>query len=169
MGKIKKKDATPEMLRKFFDCCPETGIIRNKIDRGIAKSGDIPGFKRKDGYIEIYFNAGTYLAHRIAWAIFHGEWPSQRIDHISGIRDENCISNLRDISHKANLQNRKRAQTNNLSTGMLGVHFDKSLYRYVARIKIGNKHVHLGIFECRFAAYKAYRDAKRKYHEGCTI
>lgn len=46
------------------------------------------------------------LAHRAAWALMHGHWPAQSIDHINHDRRDNRLANLRDVSHLENMRNR---------------------------------------------------------------
>lgn len=44
------------------------------------------------------------LAHRAAWAITHGAWPST-IDHINRDKSDNRIANLRDVTPLENAHN----------------------------------------------------------------
>lgn len=64
--------------------CPETGVFR--------RNGNIAGYKNKQGYIIIGVNEVQYRAHRIAWAISHGDTDLD-IDHIDGDTTNNKISN----------------------------------------------------------------------------
>jgi HNH endonuclease len=56
--------------------------------------------------IRIGLDGKLYVASRIAWLMYYGEWPSQLIDHIDGDRMNNRIRNLRDVSHTVNMNNR---------------------------------------------------------------
>ena len=50
---------------------------------------------------------GVYLlAHRVAWAIVNGSWPSGQIDHQNGDKADNRIVNLRVVCNAENAQNR---------------------------------------------------------------
>ena len=109
---------------------------------------------------------GCYYIHRIAWLYVYGCWPNNHIDHINGNPDDNSIENLRDVSRKVNLQNMRKA-TKSSKTGILGV--SESAGRFRASIRIDGKAKYLGSFDDAKTAHAAYIDAKRKYHEGCTL
>ena len=64
-------------------------------------------------YIQIRFDGKFYMAHRLAWLITNGAWPIEHIDHINGVHDDNCITNLREASHSLNLQNQRLPSNNN--------------------------------------------------------
>lgn len=49
----------------------------------------------------------AFSAHRLAWCLFHGEWPSHEVDHIDGDPANNQISNLRDVPQRINARNRR--------------------------------------------------------------
>ena len=56
------------------------------------------------GYKQGRIDGVAYLAHRVAWAICKGEWPSGVIDHINGDTSDNRIENLRDVSQSENIE-----------------------------------------------------------------
>lgn len=72
-----------------------------------------------DGYQTGSVLAYNYKAHRIIWKMETGCDPNQ-IDHVSGVRTDNRLANLRDVDHAENAKNRCRP-TNNKS-GMIGVY-----------------------------------------------
>lgn len=47
-----------------------------------------------DGYVIIPFRGKRYPAHRLAWRMVTGEWPSRRVRHLNGLRFDNRWSNL---------------------------------------------------------------------------
>ena len=59
------------------------------------------------GYRQVAIDAWLYKEHRVIFALHHGHWPEQVIDHINHIRSDNRPINLRDVSHADNLRNRK--------------------------------------------------------------
>ena len=41
-----------------------------------------------DGYKYGGVFGGRYPAHRVAFAVYHGAWPDDQIDHVNGVRDD---------------------------------------------------------------------------------
>lgn len=158
---------TAARLRELVKYDPITGIFtRNVIVWKVGKVGEVIGHLNKTGRIEVSVEGKIYLAHRLAWMYVSGEWPSQEIDHIDGNPSNNKISNLRDISRTGNAQNKRKAQANSI-TGILGV--TKHHRKWQASITIDKKAIFLGSFENKELAQKAYIDAKRIMHAGCTL
>ncbi|WP_230878255.1 HNH endonuclease signature motif containing protein [Burkholderia sp. 9779_493] len=108
-------------------------------------------------------------AHRLAWFYVYGEWPSGDIDHIDGVRTNNAINNLRDVPRGVNMQNQRRARSNNRTSGLLGVTWHARRYRWCAQIQVDGKRKGIGYFDDAETAHQAYLDAKRKLHAGCSI
>lgn len=101
-----------------------------------------------------------YYAHRVAWALHYGEWPSLDIDHQDGDRSNNRISNLRLVTHQQNMQNKKIYRSN--SSGCHGVALKRSSGRWQAYITINGKRQHIGYFADREQAIAARREAERE-------
>ena len=103
------------------------------------------------------------LVHRIVWAMHFGKWPSEWLDHINGVRTDNRISNLREVSPLQNAWNsiRKRGKS---PTGVTRTSNNK----YSAKIKVNGKDVHLGTFNSESSAAYAYENASKKYHGECS-
>lgn len=135
-----------------------------------VKAGSAAGsFHSATGYRYLTFDGRTYKAHRLAWFYVFGEWPVGDVDHINGIRTDNRLANLRVVSRSVNLQNQRKARSNNLSSGVLGVCASSHGKKWRASIKIDGKQVHLGRFDDVESASAAYMAAKRKFHEGCAV
>ena len=96
----------------------------------------------KRGYATGTVFCRSLFAHRVIWALVYGAWPSDDIDHISGVKDDNRIENLRVVSRTENMRN-KKLYSNNLS-GRVGVVFHRRCKRWHARIRINNQKIHLG-------------------------
>jgi len=157
------------LIKEYFIYDLKTGIFKWKIKpHHKINIGDVAGCKIKDGYISIQINNKKYKAHRLAWLYVYGEMPKLCIDHINGIRHDNRIENLRDVSRKINSQNIKKIPRNNTS-GLLGAYWHKNRNKWVSQIAINGKDKHLGLFETPQLAHEAYLKAKREFHEGCTI
>ncbi len=121
---------------------PETGIIYN--------NGIVATKKHSKGYLQLSFRGEKYLAHRMAWFLYYGKWPSSQLDHINRIKTDNRIVNLREATGSQNLFNRSE-QSNN-KTGKSGVFWHERNLRWIAYIKKNNIRTHLGTF-------KSYEDA----------
>lgn len=158
---------TADQLREILSYDPETGVFTWRKDMGArAKAGNKAGARGGCGYVGIKLLGKSYLAHRLAWLYVYGEWPLQRIDHISGDRMDNRMANIRDVSASVNSQNQKRARSDN-KTGYLGVcEVDGE---YVAQIGLRGRIYKLGRFQAPEMAHAAYLAAKRQMHSGCTI
>lgn len=129
--------------------------------------GERAGTLTARGYVRIKVDGRLYAAHRLAWLFSYGFWPENQIDHINGVRHDNRIENLRDVSARVNSQNRRRANANN-SSGLLGV--SKSRNRFQALIRDESGHMtYLGKFDSAEAAHDAYLSAKDRLHQGNTL
>jgi hypothetical protein len=105
--------------------------------------------------------AKRYKAHRVAWALYYGEWPEGEIDHINGIRSDNRLINLRVVSHKDNMRNQRLSKAN--KSGVIGVCWASHRGKWSAQIKVNRKKLHLGLFGTIKEAAAARKAAERKY------
>lgn len=108
------------------------------------------------GYRLGAINYRNYPAHRVAYAIYHGRWPSCMIDHINGERSDNRISNLREASHSENQMNRHSVVS---KSGFKGVTFDKKKGRFLAQIQKDGVNHAIGMFDSPVEAAAAYNNA----------
>ena len=157
---------TIERLRGLLNYAPETGVFTWIVHASQMHIGDIAGSVNGSGYLQIDIDGQKYKAHRLAWLYATGAWPTAQIDHVNGQRDDNRISNLRDVSRSVNIQNLRKARSDNKS-GLLGVSANGN--RWQAQINVGGKKRQIGTFATPELAHAAYLDAKRELHVGCTI
>lgn len=156
-------------LRAALSYDPATGVLTwVKPLSNRVRSGDAAGTLNKLGYYRLGFESRDYQAHRVAWALHYGTWPSGVVDHMDGDTANNRIANLRDVPMTLNMQNR-RAATKGSRSGLLGAHFHPASGLWGARIKTGGKTTSLGYHKTPEEAHAAYLEAKRRLHEGCTI
>ncbi len=158
---------TPERLRELLDYEPSTGRLTWRVRSGEdgltrrfnATWAGRPALasKTRDGYQAGGLLGLKLLAHRVCYAIAHGRWPSQFIDHINGDRSDNRIFNLRECSR---LQNNCNSRSFG-KCGFKGVSTDKGRWR--ARIGVsGRKMRFLGLHDTPEAAARAYDRAARE-------
>ena len=146
---------TQQELIDILQYDPNTGEFRWKVDCSTkCRKGAIAGSYTGHGYRRIRIDKKEYRAHRLAWLYMTGNWPKDQLDHINGIRDDNCWTNLREASHSENAQNRKCA----------GVTLDKRHNKWQAKIGIGKKYKHIGLYTTKEEAHAAYLEAKKQLH-----
>lgn len=152
-----------ERARAQFCYDPVTGVLTNRVSRGGVGAGEIVGSERKDGYRVVYLDGRQYLAHRLAWLIYYGAWPSKHLDHKDQNPRNNAIGNLRECTDAENAQNLSSAGYG--ASGYLGVtQYFRDPNRWVAKIKVRQKTRAIGIYRCKTAAYVAYCAAKKQVH-----
>lgn len=155
---------TQSDLHELADYDKETGFFQwSKKRRGI-KTGVRLGTDNGFGYQRITVLGKSYYAHRLAWFYVYGTWPDQ-IDHINGVRDDNRIGNLRDVTVQQNNQNRNTAQKNSGSQ-MLGVSWHKKAKKWQAHICVYKERKYLGLFDDVNEAHKAYLNEKERIDYG---
>lgn len=146
---------------------PDTGVLRwRRSGRGRAmRAGDVAGCLTEYGYRVVVVGGRRYRAHRLAWFMVHGVWPTHEIDHINGLRDDNRISNLRDVPHGDNIRN--TAVTRRSALGVCGVR--RRGDKFTARIQANGRLIHLGTFGNPTTAETAYLKAKSSLHGGVRV
>jgi hypothetical protein len=102
-----------------------------------------------------------YLAHRIAWLLCMGDWPSGVIDHIDGNKLNNTLRNLRDASYSENGCNGKMRSDN--TSGVTGVYWNKKARKWQAQMSLHGRWKSLGAFDSLDDAAAARREANIKY------
>jgi hypothetical protein len=162
-----KNDLTADFVRSILDYDHETGVFRWKWRKGVSNSGNGPwagkvaGGVNNTGYVAIKINGRQYLAHRLAWLIINGEWPTNQIDHIDINPVNNRIANLRLATSKENKQNSGLRKDS--ATGVTGVHWYKRDRKFMAHIRVDGNLRHLGYFPTLAEAAAAREAAEIKY------
>lgn len=115
----------------------------------------------KDGYGFGSILGHPVKAHRVCWAIAHGRWPEGLIDHENGVRSDNRLKNLSDVTHLKNCTNRGKDRRN--KTGIMGVRWVARRQAWEAHIGVSGKQKFLGLFTTFDAAAHARRAAEKRY------
>lgn len=156
-----KKLPTQEYLKERFDYNSETGELRWKrygpYENWNARfAGKLAGRVRKlkNGYqqcnvaVKDHYTGDCIEVNvaRVIWKIMTGEDPENYvIDHINRDSADHRWDNLRKVSNTKNSRNSSRRQ-NNLS-GMSGVCWFKKTQQWRARVTLGGKGHHLGLYD----------------------
>lgn len=111
-----------------------------------------------EGYLKGSFLRERYAAHRIAWLIVYGTWPSGEIDHINGCRTDNRIENLRDVTRTENRMN--ACMMSNNTSGHCGVSWSPSAGKWAAYINLNKKRMWLGFYDRKEDAANARKQAE---------
>ncbi len=153
-----------ETLTQILDYNGETGVFTWKAPlSNRVKVGDVAGQIDHNGHRNINVNGVRYGAGRLAWFAVHRVWPTDEIDHINLVKDDNRIANLREATRNQNNRNVRRKRHN--STGFKGViRHSQSRHKFVAQITVDGKCIYLGIFDTPEDAHACYVAASRRWH-----
>lgn len=172
----KRQLPSPEDLRQLLRYEPETGKLFWKerplsafdsVRSANSWNARFAGKPALSGINHAGYKAGRIgprgiLAHRAIWALVHGRWPDQEIDHVNGDRVDNRLENIREASRAENARNRGVKEKVG-QTGYKGVQPYRN-GRFVANIKANGRFIYLGIFNEARQAAAAYDAAARRYH-----
>jgi len=156
-----------DYLRKRLSYCSETGRMfwRDCADMSNRWRAQFAGKEAFTavcgGYRTGSIDDAKFKAHRIAWAIHYGEWPSGQIDHKNGVRADNQIENLRVATQQENMRN--RAMNRNNTSGTCGVTWCKRQKKWKVQIKVDGRMIHLGLFDSLDDAAAARAEASARY------
>jgi len=145
----------------------------------ISSKGQVKSCKGKDKFLRIHKNISGYnmvklvtndmgkktkTIHRLV-ALHFIPNPEHKplVDHISGNRTDNSISNLRWATVSQNQQNRKKKH--NGTSKYKGVCWNKNNQMWYAGIRINERQKHLGFYHCEEDAATAYDHAAKLYFE----
>lgn len=143
-----------------------------------ARPGDVAGWRAprvpSDGVFYRYLGlvvknpeTGERLsirtfAHNVSWFLEHDEWPTFLVDHRDGDGENNAPDNLRPATTSQNVSNGKKRRNN--TSGVVGVSWDKSEGKWMAKIMLDRRTINLGRFANIEEAQAARLAAETKYH-----
>lgn len=141
-----------EELREILRLDPETG----KLYWLVSPNRRIPAGSEAGCSTGIYRNIGirgrTYYVHRVVFALTHGRWPEETVDHEDRSKRNNQPDNLRDVSMSEQRRNTVRRNR----TGFRGVHLHRRSGLYHAEARADGKKHSLGYFREPTDAARAY-------------
>ena len=142
--------------------CYETGQIE-KLDMRTGEVTRTFGCVNGRGYRVARIGRKTTRVHRVIYAAFNGGIDSgMQVDHIDGNKQNNSISNLRQLT---NLQNCRAFRSIKIGTSSQyrGVRWYSRYNKWEARITIKGGRKWLGYFACEDEAGLAYNAAAIQY------
>jgi hypothetical protein len=138
---------------------PDTGEFRWTYDCKKHRSGDLAGTKNRAGYLCIRIGDKLYYAHRLAFLVMTGSFPSRVVNHADGNKANNAWNNLREATRSQSNGSRRRTSA---SSGLKGAYFSKQIGRWYSRIGADGKDTFLGTFDTKEDAHAAYREHAAK-------
>lgn len=162
-----KKYETEEILRycqhifRWDDDANQ--LIRLVRTTNGVRIGDIAGNKRSDGRVELKIKNRSYLRYRVVFAMTHGRWPKNTVDHIDLDSSNDRINNLREATYDEQQQNRKPMKS---KLGLYGVK-QHGPCRFESYLKVNGKRHYFGIFPDAHMAHavaKHWKGILHKFH-----
>jgi hypothetical protein len=137
----------------------EDGKLLRRIQRGSREVDKPVGSPCTDGRLQVKIATKMYYVHRLIYLMHHGEVP-EFVDHADGDHTNNRIENLRPASRAENNRNAKLRKDNKY--GVKGVALHKG--RWIARLRVDGKAVHVGSYGSMEAAAAAVSEARERLH-----
>lgn len=151
-----------DLLRSLVDYNPDSGVLTWHKSRKNAIRGSVVGALNMKGYLICGLLGRRYLAHHVAWTLFYGKVPEADLDHINGVKSDNRISNLREVTNSQNMMNTELRQDN--TSGAKGVSWDNTKKLWMATITVKSKIHYLGRFKDLDEAIDLRKKAEEHYH-----
>ena len=126
-----------------------------------TKVGQKAGSKQSLGYLQVSINKKKYLLQRIIFVMHHGYFPKE-VDHINGVKSDNRIENLRDVTRSQNINNKSKPITN--TSGTKNVYFHPSRNKWQVKLFIHGVSKSFGYYDDLELATLVSQEARNKYH-----
>lgn len=121
--------------------------------------------KQRSGYWHLTVGGRPLLKHRVLYAMHHrielGSLP-YRLDHVDRDCANNRIDNLRPATPSENGYNSGLNSAN--TSGFKGVNWHKQNKKWVAKLKVDGRHIHVGYFSTPEQASIAREKAANDLH-----
>lgn len=144
---------------EYLSYDPDLGLLYWKKSPGSkAPVGSVAGTPSTDGYRTFHLKKMTFKCNIVAWALYHGKWPSGFIDHKDGDTANDKIINLDEVTPSQNSYNQKPRS----KSGYKGVYIrDNGTYR--ASVFLNGKNKSLGTYPTAREANQARLDAEKQH------
>lgn len=153
-------ELTVDELKEQLKFDPDTGCFTWITGKQI---GQIAGTTAtRGGYRKICLNYQRYSAHHLAWLYIYGVLPKQRLDHIDGNRDNNCIANLREADPSQSRMNISIGRNN--TSGVKGVRWSKDRKKWLVTVQAYGVVHRIGFFTDLKDAAAARESAAKRIH-----
>lgn len=164
----KPRPLTHSLVRLLFDYHEEGYLTWTsacpRVDRRGMRAGQL---SVSSGYWDVMIYGRSYKLHRVIFLWHHGYMPEEVVDHEDRNRDNNKISNLRDVSKTCNNRNCEVRKDN--VSGVCGVFWHKQSRKWEAKVRVASQGVTVGRFSDFVEAVKARHAAEVKYNwKGCN-
>ena len=154
-----RNDLEPEYLWAIFDYDPDRGELRRRDHPDLP-----PNCKHLIGKvvgIRVTIRGHPYITSRVIFAMTHGRWPQEQVDHRDRLSSNNRMDNLREATAIQNGYNRL-FKTN--TSGHKGVFWSERHKSWKTQIGADKRQFHLGYFKDFDEACRIYDEAALKYH-----
>ena len=102
-----------------------------------------------------------YITSHLAWFYMLNRWPVGEIDHIDHDSLNDSWVNLREVSHTENSRNLSKRKNN--TSSVTGVGWVEACKKWRARIKLGCKEIHGGLFDSFEEAVIKRKELENEY------
>lgn len=136
-----------------FTYDPSTGFIFKN-----GRRRDVVGSK---GYRMVTAGRLHVKAHRLAWRLYYGRWPTMDLDHRNQVKSDNRIENLRLATHGQNITNAPARK--NCKSGERGVYWDTCVKKWRVNVLRDGKPFH-STASHKISAILAARLIRRELH-----
>lgn len=143
-------------LHSLFDYEPASGkLVRIKSSRV-----DMVGAVAHHRQVEIF--GKRYMTTHVIWAIVHGVWPKELIDHIDGDQTNNRLANLREATAAQNQWN--KLHKGKLPTGVVFKSDAKRAKPWAVRFRWHGTKFHFGSYATKEEAIEVANRERAKLH-----
>lgn len=128
----------------------------------VVKERIMKPWKRNDKYLQVSLSNGklkqNLLVHCLVGSAFLGYTIKRNgfvIDHIDSDKSNNNLENLRIVTCRSNVSKEVHSRS---KSKLVGAIWNKSNNKWISRISINGKPIHLGTFDTDIEASNAYNE-----------